>query len=80
MDKISAKFLGTGGYDRERKIANELLEVGKLYNLEDLCIGSSYTNIWLEGFENSFNSVMFDFYRNGEEIDIVDEYGGLFGY
>ena len=80
MDKISAKFLGTGGYDREREMANKILEVGKLYDLEDLCIGGSYTKIWLEGFEDSFNSVMFDFYRDGEEIDIVDEYGGLFGY
>ena len=80
MDKISAKFLGTGGYDREREVANELLEVGKLYDLVDLYIGSSYTDIWLEGFEDSFNSVMFDFYRDGIEIDIVDEYGELFGY
>ena len=79
-EKIIAKFLGKGGYEKEREIAKNLLVVGKIYNLVDLYIGSSYSQIWIKGFEDSFNSVMFEYYRDGVEIDLIDEYAEMFGY
>ena len=46
------------------------LEVGKEYRVSNLHMGSSYTNIWLEGFPFSFNSVQLDFYKDGKPFDI----------
>lgn len=46
------------------------LEVGKEYSVMDLDMGQSHTSIWLYGFNSSFNSVQFDFYEDGEPIDI----------
>lgn len=46
------------------------LEVGKEYTVRDLHMGQSSTNIWLEGFDFSFNSVQFDFFEDGKPIDI----------
>jgi hypothetical protein len=46
------------------------LEVGKEYSVIYVDMGQSYTSIWLEGLDPSFNSVQFEFYEDGKPIDI----------
>ena len=46
------------------------LEVGKIYEVEDIQMGQSYTDIFLKGKDKSYNSVLFKFYENDKEIDI----------
>jgi len=42
---------------------SDKLEVGKVYKVKDISIGSSYTHVFLEGFKEGFNSVYFEFYE-----------------
>lgn len=54
------------------------LEVGKMYEVDTINMGGSYTDILLKGFDskyfrNWFNSVCFEFYENGKEIDIYSD-------
>lgn len=50
--------------------ANSLLTLGYEYQVIDLYMGLTHTEIYLAGFVEPFNSVHFDFYENGQEIDI----------
>lgn len=47
-----------------------LLEIGKSYKVLAVHMGAAYTLIMLEGFERGFNSVQFDFFENGNPLDI----------
>lgn len=49
------------------------LEVGKEYEVEYISMGGSYTSIYLVGKIHSYNSVMFEFYEDGEELDIYKD-------
>lgn len=49
------------------------LEVGKEYEVERVSMGGSYTSIFLVGKRGSYNSVMFEFYENGKELDIYKD-------
>ena len=51
------------------KPADEL-EVGQEYEVEEVHMGGYFTNIYLKGFRYSFNSVQFDFFEDGEPINI----------
>lgn len=79
-EKIKVKFLGINGYDCDLNRAKEILSENKVYKLVDLDIDTWNSEIWLKGFNESFNSVMFKYYKNGKEIDIVEEYKEKFGY
>lgn len=58
------------GYDSDRARVSVLDTLGT-YKLRDASVGQSHTNIYLEGFKNSFNSVQFDFYDEyGNEVNI----------
>lgn len=46
------------------------LEVGKEYTVEDVSMGGSYTSIYLEEVSGCFNSVNFDFFKDGKPHDI----------
>ena len=46
------------------------LVVGKLYEVDDIQMGQIYTDIFLKGKDLSYNSIIFEFYENGEKIDI----------
>ena len=70
---IYAKFLGKNGSDfhKERaKTAN--LEIGKWYRVEHIEMGGSFTDIFLEGYPKSFNSVMFEFAEEFDFDTLVD--------
>ena len=51
------------------------LEIGKMYEVDSIDMGSYKTDILLKGFndwdsKSWFNSVCFEFYEKGKEIDI----------
>ena len=46
------------------------LEVGELYEVSNIIIGTSSTDVYLKDKQFSYNSVLFEFYENGKEIDI----------
>lgn len=49
------------------------LVVGEEYEVERIEMGQSSTSIELKGKNFYYNSVMFDFYEDGKEIDIYSD-------
>ena len=49
------------------------LEVGKEYEVEGISMGGSRTSIYLVEKRYSYNSIMFEFYENGKQIDIYKD-------
>lgn len=49
------------------------LEVGKLYEVENIYMGQSNTSILLKGRKGCYNSVYFDFYEGDKLIDIFKD-------
>lgn len=49
------------------------LELGRTYEVEYADVGTYYTSVYLKGFKKGFNSVCFEFFKEGKEIDIVSE-------
>jgi len=59
--KIEVTYLGKGGYESDRKRANEILKIGQQYTLVRKEVYAWRTEFYLAEFPNeSFNSVMFD--------------------
>lgn len=50
----------------------------EVYEIKKISMGQSYTSIYLktpkEGTKNPFNSVIFDFYENDEELNIFSDH------
>ena len=68
---LFAKFTHPdAGLDSDIAKANALLTVGHAYQVTEVDMGSCHTEIWLAGFVEPFNSVQFDFYEHGVELDI----------
>ena len=49
------------------------LTVGEEYNVREIHMGQSYTNVWIEGHPFSFNSVNFEFYKDGQPHNIFKD-------
>ena len=49
------------------------LEIGKIYEVEDISMGQSNTRIRLKGINGIFNSIYFKFYYNDEPINIYED-------
>lgn len=49
---------------------NHDLEYGKTYEVVDIDMGQSFTSIYLKDMKNPYNSVIFEFYEDGEPLDI----------
>lgn len=49
------------------------LEVGKMYEVEEISMGQSYTSIDLKNRIRSYNSVIFEFYEGDKQIDIYSD-------
>lgn len=76
MDKIFAicKTLKAGTDFDKKRIADAGINIGDKIELENACVGSFYTDIYLVGYKNSFNSVFFTFVdENGENYNIYDD-------
>lgn len=52
---------------------NHDLEYGKTYEVEDVDMGQSYTSIYIVGKPYPYNSIFFEFYENGELLDIYED-------
>lgn len=50
------------------------LKLGETYEVEYADVGGYYTSVYLKGFKKGFNSVCFEFYKDGKEINIVSEF------
>lgn len=47
------------------------LEPGKIYDVNEIHIGGWYTKVYLDGLDDDYNSVKFNFFdRKGIEMDI----------
>lgn len=68
---LIAKFMyPDNGYEAQQHVAKDKLVVGEEYLVRDVMMGQSNTSIFLVGPTGVFNSVFFDFYEDGEPIDI----------
>ena len=52
---------------------NHDLEYGKTYEVVDIDMGQSFTSIYLDGKPFPYNSVLFEFYEDGELLDIYKD-------
>lgn len=63
---IVAKLINvTGGYEVDRDNAKKYLILGNQYEVERIDIHSSCTDVYLKGVNAKFNSVNFEFYKDG---------------
>ena len=68
---ITAKCINN--VDPWTKNKEKKLKVGKEYEVKHISMGGSYTSIYLVGNPYSYNSIMFEFYENGEPINIYKD-------
>lgn len=69
--KYSNKDAGTE-YDRQQ-IAESVLVLGNEYEVEKIFVHGWSTEVFLKGHEISFNSVNFDIFEDGEELDYAHD-------
>ena len=62
------------GYDYQKQKMIDLgFKVGDRIEVKDIIMHQSSTDVYLEGYSDSFNSVFFEFEENGEELDIYGD-------
>lgn len=63
------------GYDSDKKkIKDSGINIGDKIELDGACVSGWSTEVYLVGYEGSFNSVFFDFVdENGEDYDIYHD-------
>lgn len=62
------------GYDFQKKQMEDLgFKIGDRIEVKDIVVHQSSTDVYLEGYKGSFNSVFFEFEENGEELDIYND-------
>lgn len=73
--KLYAKYTATNGHDYDREDADKELETDKSYLVEEINIGGWDSDVKLVGFDQNYNTVMFEFYIDGclEEYDIIKD-------
>lgn len=52
---------------------NHDLEYGKMYEVEDIDMGQSYTSVYIVNKPYPYNSIIFEFYENGKLLDIYKD-------
>ena len=62
----------TAGYPYHQELAKKYLEVGKVYTVEFTEVFSCSTTVYLEGFKQGFNSVLFGS-LNAKDISELNE-------
>lgn len=72
-DILTAKLITyQAGYGRQSEHVKSVLQLGDEYAVTKLVAYSWCSDVYLEGFEESFNSVFFEFYLNGQYVDFDD--------
>ena len=62
------------GYDYQKQKMIDLgFKVGDRIEVKDIVVHQSSTDIYLEDYEGSFNSVFFEFEENGKELNIYGD-------
>lgn len=54
----TAKFTADGGHEFQKKEATRILQIGKVYEIEDANVGREYSSVKVLG--KWYNSVLFD--------------------
>ncbi len=69
---VTAKFVHPeNGYPSDIEKSKKVgLVIGSDYPVSNISVGQSYTNVFLENFPGAFNSVQFEFYEDGDPINI----------
>ena len=57
---VKVRFTGTGGWPEQNAIANKRLQIDEVYKVSYVEVHSWSSNVYLEGYEGCFNSVMFE--------------------
>lgn len=60
------------GYPLEKELVHSLLQLNHEYPVRELNVYSWCSDVLLEGFDEYFNSVFFEFYLDGKHIDFDD--------
>lgn len=60
IENRMVEFTGKGGYKLENERANNIFVKGNMYKLTHGIIYSFSTEIYIEGFEGSWNNILFD--------------------
>lgn len=63
------------GYEHEQKTVKELgFKIGDKFKVTDVRMGNTSTSIYLEGYNQAFNSILFEFQKaNGVSYDIYND-------
>lgn len=71
---LTAKFAHpqSGNY-ADVQYAADRLTVNADYEVERVEMGGFHTSVWLKDIPGAFNSVQFDFYEDGKELDIYHD-------
>ena len=71
---IFAKYAHpNNGHEYQQVEINGLLKVKQQYPVDRISIGNCHTVVFLKSILKPFNTVFFDFYENGKEIDIYTD-------
>tara|TARA_R100000951_G_scaffold115245_2_gene122712 strand:- start:7336 stop:7578 length:243 start_codon:yes stop_codon:yes gene_type:complete len=78
--KIKATYIGIGGYPWDREVSDKLLTKRETYTVTDVQMGKWRTEIKLEGFDKSFNAILFTFnneeaFQKAAEASFIESYG-----
>jgi hypothetical protein len=61
------------GYESDQKQVEDMF-IGNKYEVENISVGQSHTNVYLKGHPVSFNSIHFEFTDdNGNPVDIFKD-------
>lgn len=68
MQAIVTEDTAENGYKSDLERVSKL-EIGRVYDVEEFNLGSFTSSVKLVGFPDWFNSVNFEFFRDGKEFD-----------
>lgn len=73
MIMVKVVTLNAGYPSEQDKVRGLGWKVGDEFEVEVLEMGGCHTDVLLRGVEGWFNSVFFDFYENGNKLDIYSD-------
>lgn len=78
IHKIYAKMTSPDNGSSGNQRTAQKLDPDKEYLVSGIEIGGWHTDIYLEGYNETFNSTNLSFYQDGEEIDIIEYFRPYF--
>ena len=68
MQAVVTEDTAGNGYESDLKLVSKL-EIGRAYDVDEFKLGSFTSSVKLIGFTDWFNSVNFEFIKDGKEFD-----------